>query len=64
MTTINTWKPLMVSAIVLGDNEHQTWMQSRPNEAMHYIYSRAKKINLEAEYSNWFLGGSKEAILK
>ena len=64
MTTINTWKSLMVSAIVLGNNEHQTWMQSRPNEAMHYTYSRTEKINLESEYANWFLGGSKEAILK
>ena len=64
MTTINTWKTLMLSAIVLGDNEHQTWMQSKPDEATHYIYSRANKINLESEYSNWFLGGSKEAILK
>ena len=49
MRTINTWKTLMVSAIVLGNNEHQTWMQSRPNEAMHYTYERQRKIILGGE---------------
>jgi len=47
MKTINTWKPLMLSAIVLGDNEHQTWFQSKPNEATHYTYKKVEKITLE-----------------
>ena len=49
MKTICTWKPLMVSAIVLGKNEHQTWMQSKPNEAIHYVYSKETKIKLGDE---------------
>ena len=34
MRTINIWKTLMASAIVLGDNEHQTWMSSSLTQRM------------------------------
>lgn len=30
--TINTWKPVMQNAIVLGDNEFGKWVQSKPDE--------------------------------
>ena len=43
MSTIRSWKPLMLTAIVLGDNEHQVWMRSRPN-MVHYTYSRIKEF--------------------
>jgi len=46
MRTINTWKSVMLSAIVLGDNEHQTWMNSSPNQATHYTYARKKIVEL------------------
>ena len=46
MRTINTWKSVMLSAIVLGDNEHQTWMNSKPNEAIHYTYARRRRVEL------------------
>ena len=36
----------MLSAIVLGDNEHQTWMNSKPNEAIHYTYARRRRVEL------------------
>ena len=46
MRTINTWKSVMLSAIVLGDNEHQTWMNSSPNEAIHYTYQKRRFVTL------------------
>ena len=46
MRTINTWKSVMLSAIVLGDNEHQTWMNAKPNEAIHYTYARRRRVEL------------------
>lgn len=46
MRTINTWKTIMLSAIVLGEDEHQTWMNTSPNEATHYRYAKIKKIKL------------------
>ena len=33
--TINTWKPVMQNAIVLGDNEFGKWVQSRPDALTH-----------------------------
>jgi len=49
MRTINTWKIHMLSAIVLGDGEHQLWMNTRPNEAKHITYSKVKIIKLGDE---------------
>ena len=46
MRTINTWKSVMLSAIVLGDNDHQTWMNSSPNEAIHYTYQKRRFVTL------------------
>lgn len=46
MRTINTWKSRMISAIVLGDRQHQTWLQSWNNKAMHYTYAGEKIIEL------------------
>jgi len=46
MRTINTWKSVMISAIVLGDNEHQTWMNTKPNQATHYTYQRKRIVEL------------------
>lgn len=46
MKTINTWKPLMLSAIVLGDNEHQTWMHT--SDIMdHHSYKRITKVPIK-----------------
>tara|TARA_R110002167_G_C12588670_1_gene644032 strand:- start:642 stop:1106 length:465 start_codon:yes stop_codon:yes gene_type:complete len=44
LKTINTWRLHMLSAIVLGDNEHQTWMQSS-DIMQHHTYKRIKKIS-------------------
>ena len=49
MRTINTWKSVMLSAIVLGDNEHQTWMQSR-NIMEHHSYKKIRKIPFGSSY--------------
>mgnify|MGYP003136194478 FL=1 len=38
ISTINTWKPHMMSAIVLGDNEHQIWQKVKPGIAKHIRY--------------------------
>ena len=35
--TIDTWKPMMFSAIVLGDNQHQVWTKSS-DKVIHYQY--------------------------
>ena len=49
MRTINTWKVHMLSAIVLGDGEHQLWMKPKPNQAKHITYSKVKIIKLGDE---------------
>ncbi|QDP57017.1 MAG: hypothetical protein GOVbin1782_24 [Prokaryotic dsDNA virus sp.] len=46
MKTINTWKPIMISAIVLGDGEHQTWMNTSSNKATHYTYAKKRLVEL------------------
>ena len=56
MKTINTWKTLMASAIVLGDNQHQTWMQSQPNKAKHYTYAREKLVVLNQPIEDHRIG--------
>ena len=37
--TIDTWKPMMFSAIVLGDNQHQVWFQNS-DKVIHYQYKK------------------------
>ena len=43
MKTINTWKTRMLSAIVLGDNEHQTWFKNT-DSMEHHTYQRTEYI--------------------
>ena len=49
ISTINTWSPIMLTAIVLGDNEHQLWRKARPGEAMLVKYSSEEIVSLENE---------------
>jgi proteasome lid subunit RPN8/RPN11 len=42
--TINSWKPIMLTAIVLGDNEHQVWMRDR-KIMEHHTYKRILEIS-------------------
>ena len=46
--TIDTWKPLMLSAIVLGDNEHQTWRKNH-HLMKHYTYARVVEMPYDLE---------------
>tara|TARA_R100001163_G_C5001310_1_gene150343 strand:+ start:102 stop:587 length:486 start_codon:yes stop_codon:yes gene_type:complete len=46
MTTINTWRTRMLSAIVLGDNEHQTWFKN-VDYMEHHSYQRTEYIKFK-----------------
>ena len=46
MTTINTWRTRMLSAIVLGDNEHQTWFKN-VDYMEHHSYQRTEYIEFK-----------------
>ena len=49
--TIDTWKPMMRTAIVLGDNEHQVWFRNS-NKVIHYQYKTKREktyMSLEEE---------------
>ena len=47
--TINTWKSIMKSAIVLGNYEHQTWMCAKPNKAIHFTYAHENIVTLNGD---------------
>ena len=44
--TINTWKTQMLSAIVLGDNEHQTWFKN-VDYMEHHSYQKTEYIEFK-----------------
>ena len=46
MRTINTWKTRMLSAIVFGDNEHQTWFKN-VDYMEHHSYQRTEYIEFK-----------------
>ena len=46
MRKINTWKTRMLSAIVLGDNEHQTWFKN-VDYMEHHSYQRTEYIEFK-----------------
>ena len=48
MRTINTWKTRMLSAIVLGDNEHQTWFRN-VNYMEHHTYQKSDIIEFKED---------------
>ena len=48
LSTINTWKTRMLSAIVLGDNEHQTWFRN-VNYMEHHTYQKSDIIELKED---------------
>ena len=56
MRTINTWKTRMLSAIVLGDNEHQTWfkyvdyMEHHTYQKSEYKFLPLNHMMLEDQY--------------
>ena len=44
--TINTWKTQMLSAIVLGDDEHQTWFKN-VDYMEHHSYQKTEYIEFK-----------------
>ena len=41
--TLNAWKPLLYTAIVIGDGQHEVWFNVNGKKTTHYQYKTTEK---------------------